>query len=51
MFLGNLLETLTNRILVSLASVFLLLPRKGGALEPPVDEHCAYIAFLQLSPS
>lgn len=45
MFLGNLLETLTNRILVSLASVFLLPPRKGAGLcSPRTDEHpCLYL--------
>lgn len=37
MFLGKSLETLTNRILVSLASVFLLPPRKGAGLCRPQD--------------
>lgn len=45
MFLGNSLETLTNRILVSLASVFLLPPRKGAGLHSPgqMSTPCLYL--------
>lgn len=45
MFLGNSLEALTNRILVSLASVFLLKPRKRAGLCSPQDRPQAYTSL------
>lgn len=50
MFLGNVLETLTNRFLVSLASVFLLPPRKGAGLCSRQDRRAPH-AYTSLPPA